>query len=205
MGRDLCWYIIPRNIEHDTSKPVCMNLECEPEEDEVHELIYDHVNGKGAVESVLHDLSVDGVRKYNQLQKQMKDLSYDYRYRDENKDKWCSKCMMFMNGLYYCPLVIAKEHIGHSYGSPIWRSDWNIKDMYMGSSSTSFVRRFSKDKMYREISKNDIERAYDDIERLGEFFRTSDKEAKEETVMILDFLSKYMDDENVMIIFEDEV
>lgn len=189
MGRDLYWYIIPKKIEHDATKPVCLSLEYEPDEDEIYELIYEHVNGKD---------------DRGALRQTMKELTYNYRYRHEHRHKWCPKCFMLVNGIHAFPLVIAHEHIGHSYSNPIWNSDWNIKDMYMGTSSTPFIRRFSKYKMYREISKQDIDRAYQDIEQLGECMRTSDREAKKETLMILDFLSKYSDDENVMIILSDE-
>ena len=203
MGRDLSWYIIPRDIKHEDTKVLCMELEFEPESDEFGELLYDHVHGVEAT-SDEPKLKVWDIATYKNRRDKEQKLRYRYLYDDSYQHEWCPKCLMYANGLYGCPLVIAHEHVQHSYSNPIWMSDWNVKDLYMGSSTTPFIRRFSKDRLYREIVKDDVMRAYDEIERLGECFRTSDKEAKEETLMILEFLSRYVDDPNVRMILEDE-
>ena len=111
---------------------------------------------------------------------------------------------MYVDGLYDNSLVIASNNISHSYSNPIWNSDWNIKDLYLGSGTTDFVRRFSKDHMYREISKRDIQNAIVYIEQLGNAIRKSDVEAKNETQEVLEFIQQYINDDNVIIIMEDE-
>lgn len=39
MGRDLHWYVIPRQILHDKTKPLCYNWECQPDNHEFTEYV----------------------------------------------------------------------------------------------------------------------------------------------------------------------
>ena len=110
-----------------------------------------------------------------------------------------------MNGLYSSPLVIEKKNVSHSYSNPIWASDFNVKMLYLGDSSTDFARRFDRERMYREISAVDVEDAFETLERLGTCHRTSDKEAREETLEVLEMLNMYKDDPTVRMVMEDEL
>ena len=80
----------------------------------------------------------------------------------------------------------------------------NIKGMYMGCDTTEFCRRFSRNKMYNEIRKDDVERASRSLRDLGEPIRTPDKEAREESLEVLEFIEKFMNDDDVVVIFQDE-
>ena len=74
MGRDLSWYIIPSNIEHDHSKRLCMNYECEPEEFDVERDIYEKIK-------------IDNDCNCN---------SIEYK---SNAIHWCPLCLMYVNGI----------------------------------------------------------------------------------------------------------
>jgi hypothetical protein len=74
----------------------------------------------------------------------------------------------------------------------------------LGSSTSVFLSRFSNEHMYREISSEDINRARNTILNLGKPYQDTDKKAKEETEMILKFLEKYIDSDDVIIIIQDE-
>ena len=117
MGRDISWYVFPKVCEHDTSKPLCLNIEFEPESDEKNELIYYHFHPE-------HDYTT----KYeNNIQTDIRNIAFDYMYSEEKKDEWCPLCKLYMTGVYNSPLVLAHHHIRHSYSNPIWNSDWNVK------------------------------------------------------------------------------
>ena len=179
MGRSLQWYILPKNIEHDKTKQICIDLEFEPEDDdsEIKEEVYKIINYKSWYDCIDND----------------------------NAKCWCPKCHMYVNGLYDSSLLIDSLDISHSYSNSIWRSDWNVREIYMGSYKTDFVRRFKKDRMYREIFKDNLLKSMDLYEELGTPIRTSDVEAKEETLHVVNFLNKYLDNENYRVIIADEI
>jgi hypothetical protein len=187
MGRSLFWFIVPREISHDTTKKLCMNLEFEPEKDEINELIYKQVHPEDVID----------------YEQSPVNYSAPYLYHDIHSKDWCPKCKMFASGLYDSELLVRHTDVQHNNQNPIWSSDWNIKGFHLGSSTTDFVRRFDNDRMYREISKSDVEDAYDRIDRLGNCFRSSDKEAKEEAMQVLDWLRTYADDETVRMLMDD--
>ena len=186
MGRDLSWYVIPKNVflEHDTAK-FCVDLEFEPKHDELRGIL-------------AAKLGASVPWFYQAVQKEQDDIL------NGNSHLWCPKCILFTHGLYDLPELLASKHISHSYSDPIWISDWNIKGMYMGCDTTEFCRRFSRNNMYNEIRKDDVERASRSLRDLGEPIRTPDKEAREESLEVLEFIEKFMNDDDVVVIFQDE-
>ena len=194
MGRDLSWYIIPKTLVHDRSKALCLNLEYEPEKDDKGTLIYNYFNK-----------DKDCNMYCCETNKSIEKIEYSYLYSNEKNKQWCPICKMYMNGLYDSSIVLGKHSIHHSYSNPIWMSDWNIKDFYMGSSSTPFIRKFDKEHMYREIFINDINYLYERIEILGIPVRTSDKKAYEETIYILEFLKQWVEKDDIIVIMQDEL
>lgn len=209
MGRSLNWYILPKNIEHDKSKQLCLDIEYQPEKDdcEIRHKLYNIIN-PDAKKIDDRYIDTDTFKKWIEESRlrdeEEKKLERHYLYSDDKKNCWCPMCLMYINGLYDTSLVIDSFNISHSYSNPIWGSDWNVKNLYMGDSTTDFVRCFDNDQMYREISKDDVERAFKTIENTGKAIRVSDREAKEETLQVLEFLKKYMEDDNVRMIISDE-
>lgn len=208
MGRDLHWYVLPKNIEHQPDKQLCFNYEFEKDEDEIEREVYEKVTGKSSepdLEKKEGETLMEYTRRLNQHKKDVQCTAWRVINNDENQYDWCPKCHLFAQGIYNNPLIIAQEHIGHSYSSPYWTSKWNIKDMYIGSSEGEFLRLFGLDKYYRQIDTYDVERAMEHITDLGEPLRTSDKEACEETMRVLTFLDKWTERDDVIVIMEDEI
>lgn len=198
MGRDLSWYVLPRNINHDFTKPLCFNLEYEPEEGEINDMIFRKFNP---------DIDMSMTLTFDErmaLKDKVQFTSYDYLYDDDKNHKWCPKCKMFASGLHGSSLIIAEEHVGHSYSNPIWMSRWNVRGLYMGSSDTDFVHRFSSSRMYREINARELEATELRLQALGTPVRTSDKEALEETNNILTFIKNYINNEMYIVIMKYE-
>jgi hypothetical protein len=228
MGRTLAWYavVVPRH--HDKTKEVCLDLEYEPEKNEIElrQRLYEIVHPeKEMTENETYSMS---------HYKEMCKLWYSYKF--EHKDKWCPKCCFYNNGIYSSGVYIDEYSVHHRYSNPIWESDWCVSQFYMGSHQTDLVRRFnrqsifgtvdstkidvgkwksvcfeetdrltiSKDHLYREITEEDIKHVYDEIERLGNPIRKSDMEAKEETLGVLEFLNTHVGREDVHLIMEDE-
>ena len=192
MGRDLSWYIIPKTLAHDSSKPVCLHLEFEPEKDDKGDLLYTHFYP----EDGSHD---------KKRQTLCQDL--EYTHIEDTNAEWCSLSHLYMNGgLYFSKLVLEKYDVQHKYSNPIWNSDWNIKGFYMGSSTTPFLRKFNQNHhMYREINAYDIANVVKHLERLGDPVRTSDKMALEETMEVLRFLKKWVERDDVRMVMQDEL
>lgn len=181
MGRDLHWFVIPKVIVHDPERRMCFGWEFQPDESEV---IRD-VHGKMGISQDLCDFLNMG------------------RYTDD----WCPKCHMFARGIHEkSPLVVAHYHIGHHYTHPGWMSDWNIKSILLGSYHTLFAELFRNDMMYSEIVHKDIDSARFKMRFMkSPPLRTSDKEAKEETDMILDTLEEWsIKGDEYRIIFRNE-
>ena len=120
----------------------------------------------------------------------------------------CQLCLLYVNGVYDFPNIIAEKTIQHTHGNPIWNSKWNVQNLYIGTRNSEFVRKFSADHLYREISTRDVDFAFQMFESLGipskNLIRTSDREAYEETMEIFTFLREWENDGNVRIIFQDE-
>jgi len=193
MGRDLSWFVVKLPNEHDKTKPICLDLECEPEKNDIDfkYRLYQIIRG----EKEINDFDMKQYKEVSQLW-------YTYKYK--NKDQWCPKCHFYNCSLYDSDSIIDRFHIQHSYSNPIWQSKWNIRDFHLGSHNTDLIRRFSSEHLYREILHEDITGAYKKIERLGEPIRRSDVEAKEECINILAFLKKYVNRDDVNVIMQDE-
>ena len=208
MGRDLNWYVLPKNIEHQPEKLLCFNYEFQKDENEIEKDVSDKLLGETSSEYDWHRLDgesgIEFIRRINQLKKERRSMVWDCINNYDGNHDWCAKCHLFARGVYDSPLVIAQEHIGHSYSSPYWSSNWNIKDMYIGSSNGEFVRLFNPDILYREIDNEDVRDAIEQVSDLGEPLRTSDKEAYEETMRVLNFLDEWTQKEDVYVIMEDE-
>lgn len=209
MGRALSWYIVPKNIEHNKTKNLCLDYEFQGDEEDVKAEVYEKVTGK----SPLFDYKYNENETHKEYYERKTDFEYNvsnvawdylHDYDDKHKDEWCPKCHMFANGLYGASAVLAKTSIHHSYSSPYWRSRWSIKDMYLGSSDTEFVRLFRDDYYYREITTDDVERALEEVKHLGTPKRNSDIEACEETTSVLNFLKYWTEKDDVIVIMEDE-
>ena len=198
MGRHIDLYIIPKDIPHDANKPMCLELECEPETYEIEELIYSKLRPENSKKRLA---GID----FMSHQKEMKALTERYMWgKKSGHDVWCPTCRLYAHGFYDSPLVMKNFSVSHSYRNPIVGSVWNIKDLYLGKSSTDFARRFNPDKMIREISASDVEEAFEKIERLGTPHRTTDKDAKEEALDMLEFLMAFKDDPDVRMIISDD-
>lgn len=209
MGRDLALYVLSRNIEHDKTK-MCIDLEFEPEKDEIDELIYRCINPDEKEPERTNDFNMNIIKRIKRNEV-IQECTYKYvnSYVKEDILKWCPKCCMYARGLYIsnlydCSIVKTSINIGHSYSNPIWNSKWNIKDLYIGDSMTDFCKRFESKWMYREITADEFKKTKDYIAYLGEPIRTSDKDAYNETLDIFDFIEKNLDPDNI-IIFEDEL
>ncbi len=208
MGRDINWYVIPSSIEHDNGKTICMKWEFQEDVDDIEEQVYSKVTGNST--EFHYDSSkeseIEG-RFINQLLKHKKnvgDITHDYIYNEIHKDEWCPKCLLFARGFYNSPLLAATMNIGHSYSNPYWSSDWNIRDLHIGSSTTAFVKLFRNDNMYYEINSHDVKNAIEQVNNLGKPLRTTDKEACEETMMVLDFLALWTKNDSFRVIMQEE-
>lgn len=207
MGRDLNWYVLPKTIEHDTSKQLCFEYEYEEDEDVIQEQVYEKVTGESALFDY-KDREGETRREYFKrkqgFEENVRTTVSRYIHNDSHKNEWCPKCRLFVSGIYDSPYIIDSIHIGHSCGNPYWYSKWNIENFYLGSSDGDFVKKFKGDKLYREVIYNSVLYSLKDIQKLGEPQRRSDKEALEETMEILNFLQKWTVKNDVVVVFEDE-
>jgi hypothetical protein len=64
-------------------------------------------------------------------------------------------------------VVLASIEFSHSYCNSIWKSDWHFYNMYPGKSHSDFCNRFNPDRMYREISYEDVKLLQNSLERNG--------------------------------------
>jgi hypothetical protein len=193
MGRSLSWYVVKLPKEHDKTQPICLDLEFEPEKDDF--------DTKFRLYQIVCPEIVDVPENLAQY-KEMSKVWHTYKYN--KKDQWCQKCLFYNSGIYGSDCIIDSIDIHHSYSNKIWWSEWNVRDMYLGSDRTDLMRRFSSEHLYREVLDVDIMDAYQKLERLGDPIRKSDVEAKEETIQVLEFLKQYMDRDDVCLIMQDE-
>jgi len=181
MGRDLEWYVLDAKEwgKHDSTKKFCFQWEAQPDEQDVQSDLASRIEKcESKIWSYIHDR--------------------------EHASLWCPTCITFAKGLYDSPFIKARKHVHHSYSNPIWSSEWNIKNMYLGSCRTPFIRQFRQNNMYSEIEKRNITYSLERLEELGEPKRTSDKEACQETMEVLEFLKNWTAHPDVVVVFEDE-
>jgi hypothetical protein len=130
-------------------------------------------------------------------------IAHKCLYSEDHETMWCPKCLMFAHG-YLEDISLESLDISHSYGNPIWRSDWNIR-YFCGGSSSNFTHLFDRDRLYKEVTKRDIAYLQSDLEDLGEPVRPNDIAACKETMEVIDFCKKWMDNDSVRIIKDDEI
>lgn len=100
---------------------------------------------------------------------------------------------MFANGIFQ-----------NSYSSPYWGLSWSIRNFLLCTSQSRFVSLFKNDHMYSEVTQHYIQWAKGQLQELGDPLRQSDKEAYEETMNVIDFLNKWTQQEDVIVIMDDE-
>ena len=216
MGRALTFYVSKIEDKHEkTNSKYCFDVECYGDEDKMYEIREELYNDKK-----LFLRSLDEELDYYKIQNPDYDPKINNnprrgiykRYQEvidecfKNKELWCYKCFRNINKEYLGSgkLTIDSFYISHSYRNNIWWSNWNIKNLYLGS-ETYYTRTLGHDYSYREITKEDIQEAYKKLDRLGDIgMLYYDIEAKEECIQVLDFLSKYADDNSVRMIIEEE-
>jgi hypothetical protein len=116
---------------------------------------------------------------------------------------WCYKCKMFRYN--FDSPVINKLVISHNKEDPIWLSEWNIRNLHIGSNKKNFARKFCYNRRIREIDENDIISAINDINYYDEVpLRISDKLAYDETIKILNELKNWINKDVFIIIEEKE-
>lgn len=210
MGRSINFYVIPTDIKHDTTREFCFEWEYQLDEEDVENEIYNKVHpNEEDILSFKEGLTREEmVAVFKERKQKRNNVLYENLYSfdkvAEIEAKWCPKCLMFAQGLYSSNVLLAHKTISHSYSNPIWNSNWNIRDLWLGTSNTPFVNKFRNDVTYRQIFVSDVENAIDNIRDLGEPLRNSDKEAHEETMCILNFLLQWTHTDNVEVIVEDE-
>lgn len=208
MGRDLYWYVLSRDVQHDTTKNLCFNYEHQHDEDEVISDVYERITGKSSKFDYKYIEDESGTlffTRRNDFINEVNSTTFDIMTSDKYKPDWCPKCCMFANGVVASDLVQEHIHICHSYSSPYWTSSWNIQHLCIGTSKSQFVSLFRNDNMYREVTKYHVQVAKGRLEELGLPLRTSDKEAYKQTMEVIEFLDKWTEKDNVIVIMEDEL
>lgn len=205
MGRDLYLYVLPKTIEHNTSKKFCFQFEFQEDEESIISKVYERATGRSSTFNHFDDHGVGNTsyKKQKEFNVHIHETAFKYMFRDEHKDDWCCKCSLFANGIFSSKLIIDKVHIHHAYSSSYWMSLWNIQDLYLGTSTSSFGNLFRNDCSYREVRFEDVQMAYRQINELGAPLRESDIMAYEETLKVLEFLEKWTQQENVIVIMDD--
>lgn len=206
MGRDLYLYVLPKAIEHDTSKKFCFQFEFQDDEKNIISKVYERATGRSSKFNPI-DENVVGYtsrKKQKEFNDDVHETAVKYMFRDEHKDDWCCKCSLFANGIFSCGLIIDKVHIHHAYSSPYWMSSWNIQDLYLGTSTSRFACLFRNDSSYREVRFEDVQMTYRQINELGKPLRESDIMAYDETLKVLKFLEKWTQQEHVIVIMDEQ-
>jgi hypothetical protein len=194
-------------MTHDKNKKVCLDHEFQENKELLISQIYEKITNESGVfdyKKIDDETDIEYFRRKAQFEKQVEKVVYDYMHKDIHRYEWCPTCHMFVCGIYSSELIIKSNDIHHSYSNPIWSSKWNIQSLYLGSSDTNFTNLFRTDNMYRQIESSDVQSARRTIHELGEPFRSSDKEAYEETMEILNFLDTWTQMDDVIVIMEDE-
>jgi hypothetical protein len=187
MGRNLSLHAVPDVIEHDESKPICLDWDYEREPEEMQ-----------------HELS--GFLKEKGMEVPEDYVEYVYSYSSGHhtlNSAWCPACAMFSSvGIYQNPLLKASKGWGHSYGNPIWSSDWHFYNMHPGSRHSDFVNKFRSDSMFSQIEVPDLEYMEVQMLKLGRAHCTADREAVEETKQFIDFSRKWLQEPDTIVLYE---
>ena len=209
MGRSLSFYAIDVNFPHEPHK-MCINLEFQLEDDELEERLYDHLHSEDPK-------GPEGPKDYSYYSCRRANIGkcWDEKGGQANKN-WCSRCHMFAHGLYYSsnrdnkyfysnPAIQDSIDVNHSYGDPIWRSDWHFYGLYPGEDHNDWIIRFDPKYMYRMIRLCDIERMKSNLVAHGKAYRTPDVEAIEETQKVIQFCESYISKPNTTVIYSSEL
>jgi hypothetical protein len=194
-------------MTHDKNKKICLDYEFQEDEELLMSQVYEKITNESGVfdyKTIDDETDIEYFRRKKKFEELVEKVVYGYMHKDIHRDAWCPKCHMFVCGIYSSELIIKSKDIHHSYSNPIWSSKWNIQSLYLGSSNTNFTNLFRSDNMYRQIESSDVQYARRTINELGEPFRSSDKEAHEETMEILSFLDTWTQMDDVIVIMEDE-
>lgn len=180
MGLDVQWLVLKRGVKHDATKDLCFAWERQEEDAEVMD--------KQVVDWVGKDCDV-----------------YNVKHSDSHTRKWCPKCKLFYCGPaveYYnkSPIVLDRIDVHHSCSNPVVYSPWFVVDLWLGSDSTDYARKFRPTECYREVLIDDVEFAEKSIEHLGTPVTESDVEACSETLKVLAFLRKWCSDESAIVV-----
>ena len=214
MGRTLEFYVLKKHMEHDITRQICLNLECEPDDYDLKELLYTHeygdddcVNCAGDEKKFTNYLKKTP-EEHKEIRKKKDDLIVKYICGSDEEELnkiWCPKCKVFTQDFYKSEYVLDMRVVSHSYSNIDWESRFNIRNLYVGSFHTEFVKLFRGDRCYRETCKDDIERTYRYLDMLGEPKTKSDIEAYEESIDILNFFKLWYDRDDVRLIVCDEI
>lgn len=96
MGRSLDWYVIPKVIPHDTTKPLCFGWEFQDDEDVMEDDVFEKVAkeaDKDYEKIIGEDTAVYFKRLATQRKKQ-KEIIYETLYNSPI-ESWCPKCHMY--------------------------------------------------------------------------------------------------------------
>jgi hypothetical protein len=209
MGRTIDFYVVKKELAHDKSKSLCFDLEFEPDTWDLENKLAVHEYGESILDVTSGCAIEDSgslIKKTNKLFTLKRDLyvQYVYDWHGNHAHLWCPKCKLFAQGFYKSEYVVDSYTVSHSYSNPIWYSKFNIKDLCIGKSNTEFVNLFEDHHFYREIDKYEIKMARRHIESLGEPLRYKDQDAHLETMEVLAFLDKWVDNPDVRLIIRDD-
>lgn len=133
MSRMVHFYVIPKQVWHDKTKTICIDLEQEIEEEECLKKIEQIVKLKK-----LYSFS-DALRISERI---AVELAAEHYISHLRSDEWCVKCSLFVHGAYGCnanvnsgvnPLVVEGYRINYSYDNSYWSSIFsfiNFKVLY---------------------------------------------------------------------------
>eukprot|EP00955_Chlamydomonas_euryale_P042349 352278-Chlamydomonas_euryale.AAC.3 len=181
MGRHMAFYVISRDIQHDNTK-ICHGWECEPEDDNAYKWYCRYPS------DVLSD--------------NMKARIAQYRFNEP--DEWCSKCKLFWRGFYDSPYTLDSMFCQHSYGNPMVNNKWDVHLLFMGSSDVGLAEKFSSE-LIREITRDDFDQACQSYADMGACDKDEvSQEAYEETMMVFEFIKKWILNDDVHVILSDD-
>lgn len=200
MGHDLYWYIIPKDLKHEKTL-VCIDLDHEPDElgeDTCFCRLYEAFKP----DNPNHDNYAEFRKEVNKIRSKI------YNLEKEFCNRLCPLCRMYINGIYWSGMHVDGYEVGHSYSNPVWDSDWNIMHLmaYVGDCSSDFARRWQNTNVtVKELFASDVEECFARVKELGEPKGEIDKEAREETMRVLEFLREWAKDDAVHIMYVDEL
>lgn len=164
---------------HQTDKKFCLHLEYEPEREEFEEKLEDSYG--------------------------IKDFNKDITMLGKVDPEWCERCAMFAEATFPKFWIVDSIGFHHSYSNPIIQSKWYFYNIFMGSSHTDFCNRFNPDHGYREVSMSDINFTEYQYEQFGTAYRSIDREAIQETKEVMDFCKKWLNQENIKVIYVKDI